>query len=285
MKQQGSQLAGQSTTGLMASTDEPRAPHSGQSDNNERKSAAGQLFGFIAEASLAVIVALVITALLRVFVFQVFQVPSGSMERTLEQGDRIVAIRLANFQRGDIVVFEDPPAQWMGTQPASTNPIRQALEALYLLPDSSQGYLVKRVIGTAGDHVACCDQSDRITVNGVALDESSYLFNDAAGQLVRPSETAFDVVVPAGHIFVLGDHRDRSGDSRLHLCESTDTGIPAGMNGFVPVEDVVGPIVAVVLPPHRWRVFTTPETFADVPPAGQAPPAPILGDGTCRSAR
>ncbi|MGZ7212502.1 S26 family signal peptidase, partial [Streptococcus pyogenes] len=78
------------------------------------------------------------TALLRVFVFQVFQVPSGSMEETLELKDRIVAMRVSDFERGDIVVFEDPDAMWMGVQPASTNPVREVLEALYLLPDSSQ---------------------------------------------------------------------------------------------------------------------------------------------------
>ncbi len=285
MKQPG-QLAGEEATARSGvNFDEPRATHHAQSSRDEPKSSVGQFFGFLAEASLAIVVALVITALLRVFVFQVFQVPSGSMEQTLEQRDRIVAIRLADFSRGDIVVFEDPPAEWMGTQPASTNPVRQVLEALYLLPDSSQGYLVKRVIGTAGDRVSCCDQSDRIIVNGVPLDESDYLFTDASGQAVRPSETPFDVVVPAGHIFVLGDHRDRSGDSRLHLCESTEPGVPAGMNGFVPVEDVVGPVVSVVLPPHRWRLFSTPDTFAAVPPGAEAPAAPVLGEGTCRSPR
>lgn len=272
-----------------------RRPTAGADDELRRTDAGGnpgdggasplrQFITFLAEAGLAIIVALVITALLRVFVFQVFQVPSGSMERTLEQRDRIVAVRLADFRRGDIVVFEDPPGQWMGPQPAATNPIRRALESLYLLPDSTQGYLVKRVIGMPGDHVACCDQSDRITVNGVALDESEYLYADAAGQLVKPSEVPFDVVVPADHIFVLGDHRDRSGDARLHLCEATAPGVPAGMNGFVPVDYVVGPVVATVLPPGRWHLFSTPDTFTGVPPALEAAPqAPILGEGTCQS--
>ena len=285
MKQEGSHLVGGSQT---------RLPATGTSDELHRADAEGnpedggmspfrQFLAFVAEAGLAILVALVITALLRVFVFQVFQVPSGSMERTLEQHDRIVAVRLADFQRGDIVVFEDPPGQWMGPQPAASNPIRRALETLYLLPDSTQGYLVKRVIGMPGDHVACCDQNDRITVNGVALDESEYLYADASGQLVKPSEVVFDVVVPVDHIFVLGDHRDRSGDARLHLCEATAPGVPEGMNGFVPVDHVVGPVVATVLPPGRWRTFSTPGTFSDVPPAqGEAPQAPILGEGTCR---
>ncbi|MGI5952305.1 MAG: signal peptidase I [Brooklawnia sp.] len=241
-----------------------------------------QLLTFIGEATLAVVVALVITALLRVFVFQIFQVPSGSMEQTLELRDRIVAVRLADFERGDIVVFEDPPAEWMGEQPAPTNPVRRVLEGLYLLPDSTQGYLVKRVIGMPGDHVRCCDADGQITINGVALDETAYLFTDEAGQPVDPSLTPFDVVVPQGHIFVLGDHRDRSGDSRLHLCEEPVDGAAAGMNGFAPISGVVGPVTHTILPFDRFRNFDTPASFEAIPePSDDAPAAPILGEGTC----
>lgn len=124
-----------------------------------------------------------------------------------------------------------------------------------------------------------------MTVNGVALDEESYLFADSTGQRVAPSDIAFDIVVPADSIFVMGDHRDRSGDSRLHLCEQTAAGVPDGMNGFVPIDHVVGPVTAIVLPPGRWRGFGTPDAFAAIP-AGQDPPAaPILGAGTCARAR
>lgn len=244
-----------------------------------------QVLTFLAEAGLAILVALVITALLRVFVFQVFQVPSGSMEQTLERRDRIVAIRLADFERGDIVVFEDPPSQWMGPQPAPTNPLRAGLEALHLLPDSTQGHLVKRVLGMPGDHVVCCDQQDRITINGVALEEGSYLYTDASGQPVKPSETPFDIVVPADHIFVLGDHRDRSGDSRLHLCEATAAGVPEGMNGFIPVVNVVGPVAAIVLPPGRMRIFDTPDSYSVIPAGQDPPPAPVVAADTCKSPR
>lgn len=246
-----------------------------------RPSAAKQFGVFVLEALLAISVALVVTALLRVFVFQVFQVPSGSMENTLELRDRIVAVRLADFERGDVVVFEDPPAQWMGPQPASTNPVRRGMEALRLLPDSTQGYLVKRVIGMPGDHVYSDGQGGPIIINGVPLDESSYLYADQVGTLVAPSDTPFDIVVPAGHLFMLGDHRDRSGDSRLHLCEQTAPGVPEGMNGFVPIDDVVGPVVAIVLPPNRWTGFEAPDSFAAIPAPAEAPAAPVLGAGTC----
>lgn len=254
----------------------------GFDDEVAKPSGLRQVLTFIGEATLAVVVALVITALLRVFVFQIFQVPSGSMEHTLEERDRIAAVRVMGFERGDIVVFEDPPSQWMGPQPASTNSVRKFMETLYLLPDSTQGYLVKRVIGMPGDHVRCCDADGRITINGQPIDELEYLYTDAAGSAVNPSDTPFDVVVPADHIFVLGDHRDRSGDSRLHLCETTPDGVPAGMNGLVPITDVVGPVTTTILPLSRIRGFSTPDSFGQVPaPANPAPVAPELGEGTC----
>jgi len=252
-------------------------------ETRTRPGAARQVGAFLIEAALAIVVALVLTALLRVFVFQVFEVPSGSMEHTLEEQDRIVAVRVEGFSRGDVVVFEDPPSGWMGKQPEATNPVRRAMENLYLLPDSTQAYLVKRVIGMPGDRVTCCDQQGRVTVNGVALDEESYLYTDASGQTVEPSATTFDVIVPADHLFVMGDHRDRSGDSRIHLCEQTSSGVPAGMNGFVPIENVVGPAKAIVLPLNRMTAFSTPATFAAIPAAAQSPPAdPVLGAGTCQ---
>lgn len=259
---------------LDAEFDDPDAP--------ERPSRLRQVAVFLGEAGLAIIVALVLTALLRAFVFQIFQVPSGSMEHTLEQQDRIAAVRVADFGRGDVVVFEDPPSAWMGQQPASSNPIRRFMEDLKLLPDSTQGYLVKRIIGMPGDRVTCCDQTGAITVNGVALDETEYLFTDSSGVQVAPSDTPFDIIVPAGHIFVLGDHRNRSGDSRLHLCEPSANGAPPGMNGFVPLDDVVGPVKATILPFGRIRGFETPQTFANVPdPTEPAPAEPFVGEGSC----
>lgn len=235
---------------------------------------------FVLEIVVAIVVALIISALLRVFVFQVFKVPSGSMETTLELGDRIVAVRLADWQRGDIVVFEDPDAQWIGPQSEPSNEFRRVLESVGILPDSSKGYLVKRVIGLPGDHVKCCDQRGNITINGVELVED-YLYTDSSGAMVKPSETPFDVVVPADSIFVLGDHRDRSGDSRLHICQRTKQGAPAGSAGFVPIENVVGPVKAIGLPISRFTTFDTPQAFNSIPDGQTPPEAPILGPGTC----
>lgn len=252
----------------------------GRTQSRSDRPAVIRAASFVLEVLIAVVIALVVSALLRVFVFQVFKVPSGSMETTLEQGDRIVAVRVVDFQRGDIIVFEDPGAQWMGPQPTPDSQWRRTLESIGILPDSSKGYLVKRVIGLPGDHVQCCNQRGNITINGVELIED-YLYTDSSGVMVKPSETEFDVVVPANSLFVMGDHRDRSGDSRLHVCQTPANGAPAGSAGFVPIDNVVGPVKAIGLPFERMTLFQVPSAFAAIP-EGQAPPeAPILGDGTC----
>lgn len=234
----------------------------------------------VGQILLAVLVALIITALIRVFIFQVFRVPSGSMEQTLETRDRIVSIRMADWQRGDIVVFEDTNG-WLGEPQITQNPVLRGLEKVKLLPDSEKNYLVKRVIGTAGDKVKCCDVEGRLTVNGQPLDEESYLYQTESGVPVAASETRFEVTVPQGHIFVMGDHRDRSGDSRLHMC-STVEGQPFGSAGFIPESAVVGPVKAIVLPLNRIQGFERPATFDAVPAAQEAPQDPVLGPGTCR---
>ncbi|EPH00239.1 signal peptidase I [Propionibacterium sp. oral taxon 192 str. F0372] len=236
--------------------------------------------GFVGEVAIAGVIALVLTALLRIFVFQIFEVPSGSMENTLKQGDRITAMRMVDHQRGDVIVFEDPNGQWMGPQPTQTNAVRGALERIGLLPDSSKGYLVKRIIGLPGDHVVCCNQNGNITVNDVELVEE-YLYTDSTGTMVDPSDTPFDVIVPVNSLFVMGDHRDRSGDSRLHLCQTPVSGSPPGSMGFVPTDNVVGPVKAIILPFDRMTTLKTPSGFAGVPDAGEAPAAPVLGEGTC----
>ena len=212
-----------------------------------------------------VVGALVLSTLLRIFVVQLFVVPSGSMEETLQINDRIAALKTAQMKRGDIVVFPDPGG-WLSEAPAPVSPVHRMLEKVGLLASTDQQYLVKRVIGLPGDHVQCCTASGRLSVNGVAIDESAYL--DEPG--LPASQFAFDVVVPAGRIFVMGDNRNHSADSRYHICNDDAAGF--GMGGFVPISRVVGPVRAVVMPFSRIGHRPTQPGLAAVPRAPGSPP-------------
>ncbi|WSG37921.1 signal peptidase I [Dactylosporangium sp. NBC_01737] len=174
----------------------------------------------------------VIAIVVRTYVVQTFYIPSGSMEQTLLINDQVVVnkgvYRFRDPDRGEIVVFR-PPVAWSAA------------------PDEDY---IKRVIGVGGDHVMCCDDRHRVTVNGAALDED-YLF---PGDV--PSVSPFDVTVPGGCLFVMGDHRSASADSRAHL--------NAG-NGTVPVDRVVGRAFVTSWPLSRWRSLSVPATFAAVP--------------------
>jgi len=234
-----------------------------------RKTASGSTpegrFGrFIVETVLLVVVAVTVAALLRMFVVQAFVVPSGSMLPTIEQTDRIVVSKLSDPGRGDVVVFQDPGG-WLppGEQPgARTGMLGRALEFVGVLPSSHTGFLVKRLIGMPGDHVACCDDKGRVTVNGRPLHEH-YLAPGTA-----PSIQRFDVVVPRGHMWVMGDNRANSGDSRPHLADGT---------AFVPLRDVVGPAFAIVWPLADITTLSSPRTFSHVPPPQQpAPRKPVI---------
>ncbi len=223
---------------------------------------------FFKELAFVVVGALVVSSLLRAFVGQMFIIPSGSMENTLLIRDRVLVQKITDFHRGDIVVFKDP-ANWLPDEPDNVGPIDRVLEFVGV-PTAGTGHLIKRVIGMPGDTVVCCDDAGRLTVNGTALDEQSYLYTSPSGTQVAPSDVKFSVVVPRDRIFVMGDHRDNSEDSRCHLSDVSTQGL--GQTAFVPVSDVVGPAFAIVSPFDRAKRLQVPATFADIPaPRGPAP--------------
>ena len=247
------------------------ANHKANRRQSQPRTMGRRAWAFTRELLIVVVGAVVVSSLLRAFVGQMFIIPSQSMENTLLVGDRVVVEKLTDFERGDVVVFSDPGG-WLQDEPVDNPaPWDKALEFIGVPTKSTPGHLIKRVIGMPGDKVVCCNAKGRITVNGQALDESSYLYTDRDGVHVHPSDVRFEVVVPKDRIFVMGDHRDLSADSRCHLSDlSTNEGI--GQVAFVPISLVVGPAFAIAAPFDRASRLRRPSTFAKVPDPSEPPP-------------
>jgi signal peptidase I len=255
----------------------PGGPRRGLAEEPPPPSLGRRVFRFLREAVIILVVAVIISTLIRTFGVEQFRVPTGSMEQTLygdqivggqvqQRGDRIFVTKLGGFDRGDIIVFEDKLG-WLNSADPAIPWFQAALEFVGVLPDSSKHYLVKRLIGLPGDHVVCCSPDGRITVNGYELQET-YLFKMADGSQVNPSDWEFDLVVPKDHVFVLGDHRNDSADSRYHLCAGTQ---PTPDLAFPAVDDIEGPVVAIAYPFDRMTRFRTPAIYAGVPDPAAAP--------------
>lgn len=218
--------------------------------------------GKFLEIPLLLIVAMGVSFLVKTLLVQAFYIPSGSMEDTLQVGDRVIVNRLGTItgngiQRGDVVVFHDS-AGWLGSNDTTKGSraihlFKTLLTDVGVLPDSSKKFLIKRVIGIPGDHVVCCTAKGNLTVNGHELDESSYIYGKK-----KPSEIEFNVNVPTDRIWVMGDHRGSSGDSRLHRDDQN--------NGFVPVNEVVGRAFLLLWPVSRVSVLKRPEVLTHVNP-------------------
>jgi signal peptidase I len=197
---------------------------------------------FLKEFPFLIVIALVVSLFIKTFIVQFFFIPSGSMENTLQIDDRVAVNRLPfisnNIKRGDVVVFRDPdnwlPAADIETAPFVIAKAKAALVAVGILPNPAKQYLVKRVVGVGGDHVICCTTTGKITVNGQEMVEP-YIY---AGNV--PSDMNFDVTVPKGKLWVMGDHRGASADSRFHQEDIN--------KGFVPLNRVTGRVLAVIWP-------------------------------------
>jgi signal peptidase I len=243
------------------------------------------------ELPLLVVIALVIALLIKTYVVQAFFIPSGSMENTLEIGDKIlvnkVVYHLRSIQPGDIIVFNGagswttaPPASRPSSDPivraydATLRPLFQSLAELFGTAPGQTDF-IKRVIGVPGDHVACCNAQGLVTVNGVALHEQSYLYPGEAPSDAPPGYSGrFSITVPPGRLWVMGDNRAVSDDSRLR---QSDPG-----HGTIPESEVIGRAFMIVWPPSRWRILPIPGTFLqrgiNRPPAAAA----VLASGTGR---
>jgi signal peptidase I len=239
---------------------------------------------FLRELPALIVIALVIALIIKTFVVQAFFIPSSSMENTLEIGDKVLVNKLVyhfrSIQPGDIIVFngdgswEPEPA----SGPASGDPLVRLyhvtldplFHAIAGLFGTSPGQtdFIKRVIGVPGDHVACCNASGDVTVNGVALHEQSYLFPGNP-----PSLQQFSITVPPGRLWVMGDHRSVSWDSRGHM---DDPG-----NGTIPESMVIGRAFMIVWPASRWRILQIPSTFSQ---AGISSPSAARAAGTAAAA-
>lgn len=235
----------------------------GQEERGGGQAGGLALFGAaVREVVIVVAMALALSFVVKTWLLQAFYIPSGSMEDTLLVGDRVVVSKLTpgpvDLQRGDVVVFEDPGG-WLEVAPpieraGVSGALHSALTFVGLLPAESEDHLIKRVIGLPGDQVACCTTGKRLTVNGVEVTESYLKPGD------QPSSVPFDITVPDGQVWVMGDHRSDSEDSRFHDPSGK------GREGAVPIASITGRAIATVWPLSRadW-LSDHPEVFAAVP--------------------
>lgn len=230
-----------------------------------RRRRRGGLVGFLREIVIVLVAALVLSWCVKTFFLQPFWIPTGSMETTLHVRDRVMVSKLTpgvfDLKRGDVIVFKDPGG-WLeaGTAPApqSTTPewLQEPLQYLGLAPETADKYLIKRVIGLPGDKIDGVP-GEPLKINGAYVTEP-YLYEGA-----RPTDREFHITVPAGRVWVMGDHRNASGDSRFH-----DDG--GGSAGSVPVEDIQGRAILVVWPLGHGKWLDNYQPVFQAVPAADA---------------
>ncbi|MFD4140586.1 signal peptidase I [Streptomyces sp. NPDC058572] len=227
----------------------------GGDDGSSEGSGTGQKKqrSFWKELPLLIGIALLLALLIKTFLVQAFSIPSASMQNTLQRGDRVLVDKLTPWfgsepQRGEVVVFHDPGG-WLEGEPTPTpNVLQKFLSFIGLMPSSEEKDLIKRTIAVAGDTVEC-KKGGPVKVNGKALDEP-YIY---PGNTPCDDQPFGPFKVPEERIWVMGDHRQNSQDSRYHMEDKN--------GGFVPVDKVVGRAVVVAWPLSRWSTLPVPETF------------------------
>jgi signal peptidase I len=224
------------------------------------------------ETILLLTIAIVLAIVIKAFFVQAFYIPSESMEPGLVKNDRILVEKTSYWlggtpQRGDVIVFKDPGGWLSEAEDAGpTNPVGKLMAKIGLYP--SGGHLVKRVIGVAGDTIHCCDKLGRILVNGHPLDEDSYIKQTPGMPCNGPMTTTCDWTagpVPKGRVFVMGDNRDNSDDSTMHLCQGPAKATDCTADPYIPVDDVVGKVFVLLWPHSRFHIVHRPADFAGVP--------------------
>ncbi|MFE6525849.1 signal peptidase I [Streptomyces sp. NPDC057794] len=222
---------------------------------------------FWKELPILIGIALVLALLIKTFLVQAFSIPSDSMQNTLQQGDRVLVDKLTPWfgsepERGEVVVFHDPD-NWLAGEPTTDpNALQTFLSWIGLMPSVEEKDLIKRVIGVGGDTIEC-KNTGPLTVNGKALNETSYVYPGNTPCSVDDQGGQFKVKVPEGYIWVMGDHRQNSRDSRYNQSDKN--------HGMVPVKDVVGRAIVVAWPVNRWDTLPVPDTFGQ--PGLNAQPA------------
>lgn len=242
--------------------------------HREERGLGSRMGAAVKEIVVVLAMALTLSFIVKTFLVQAFFIPSESMEDTLVVGDRVVVSKLTptpfDIDRGDVIVFDDP-GDWLDESPQVDrgpvlNGLSDALMFVGLLPDTSEGHLIKRVIGLPGDSVQCCDSDGRVLVNGEPIDERPYLKPGT-----EKNQQEFNITVPQGSYWVMGDNRNDSSDSRFHDPSGN------GADGSVPKDLVVGKAVVTVWPFGRMGGLSDHDkVFSDVPAAGSqslAPPA------------
>ncbi|MEY2722494.1 MAG: hypothetical protein RIS57_401 [Actinomycetota bacterium] len=214
--------------------------------------------GALRELPILLVSALILSMVVKTFFVQFFYIPSGSMENTLLVNDRVGVNKLgaifSEIKRGEVVVFRDP-ADWLSTpvndEVGLRKIVKDALVFIGVIPDPSKQYLIKRVIGVGGDRVVCCNAKDQLEVNGVAINEPYIYPGDKA------SDNEFDVTVPKDFIWVMGDHRGASADSRYHTDDPN--------RGMVPLDKVTGRALFVIWPFSNLGVLEVGEDLSKIP--------------------